>query len=339
MTRIQSGGDGLNDRPEIRYRAADVLTLKKMKYFIAVAESGKIAAAARDVLHISPAVVAVAVRELEDFLGARLFERHRDGMRLTHEGNLFRSYCEKTLSLVEDASSALRRKSPLHGQLRVTASPAVHGYFLPPLLSRFRRLFPALQLELAEMNRCEIERALLEKRADVGVLLTSNLKNKDLRKLALLSSPRTLWCGAHHRFAEMPAVSLREVVREPYIQLTTDEAEENTRRFFGEYDLSARALLRTETVEAVRGYVGHGEGVTILSEMLFRPWSLEGDRILSKPIEEAIPKMEIGLAWPRRAKISSTNRTFCDFLAFAAARRRGGAAAFEKSESRVRKLN
>ena len=306
-------------RAEIRYRAADILTLRKLKYFVAVAESGKVTAAARDILHVSPAVVTVALRELEDFFGVQLFERRGGGMQLTREGELFRGYCEKALSLVEDASSALRKKSPLRGRLRVTASPAVHGYFLPPLLSRFRRLFPAVRVELAEMDRAEIERALLEERADVGVLLISNLKNRNLRALALVSSSRTLWCAAHHRLAELPTVSLREIARESYIQLTIDEAEENTRRFWGEHQLSPRTLLRTETVEAVRGYVGHGEGVTILSEMLFRPWSLEGDRIVSKRVREPLPKMKVGLAWPR-GPLSPVGRAFRDFMAFAAAR-------------------
>ena len=308
---------GLETCAEARYRAADILTLKKMKYFIAVAESGKITAAARGILHVSPAVVTVAMRELEDFLGTRLFERRRDGIRLTREGDLFRGYCEKALLLVEDASSALRKKSPLHGRLRVTASPVVHGYFLPPLLSRFRRLFPALRLDLWEMERPEIECALLEGRADVGVLLTSNMKNRGLRALTLVSSSRTLWCGAHHRFAELPAVSLREVAQEPYIQLIGDEAEENTRRFLGAHCVKPRTLLRTGTVEAVRGYVGHGEGVTILSEMLFRSWSLEGDRLCSKLVEESVPKMEIGLAWPCESQLSPAGQAFHDFLAFA----------------------
>ena len=308
---------------EGRYRAADILTLKKLKYFVAVAESGKITAAARDVLHISPAVVTVAMRELEDFLGVQLFERRSGGMLLTREGDLFRGYCEKALSLVEDASSALRKKSPLQGRLRVTASPAVHGYFLPPLLSRFRRLFPMVEVELAEMNRENIEGALLEGRADVGVLLVSNLKNRRLRALSLVSSPRMLWCGAHHRFAELPSVSLRDIARESYIQLTIDEAEENTRRFWSGSQLCPQTLLRTETVEAVRGYVGHGEGVTVLSEMLFRPWSLEGDRIVSKLIQESIPKMKVGLAWPLRGQLSPAGRAFRDFMTFATTARRG----------------
>ena len=320
------------NRSAALYRVADTLTLKKMKYFVAVAQSGKVTAAARDILYISPAVVTTALQEMEDFLGVQLFERRRNGMRLTRDGELFRGYCEKALSLVEDASHALRKKSPLQGRLRVAASPAVHGYFLPSLLARFRRLFPAVQIELSQMKRQEIESALLREKVDIGVLLTSNMENiKDLRTLKLVSSPRTLWCGAHHRFAEFPVVSLCEAAREPYIQLTADEAEENTRRFWGDHNLKPRVFLRTETVEAVRGYVGHGEGVTVLSEMLFRPLTLEGDRVCSKPIVESIPKMTVGLGWRRRGTLSPAGGAFRDFLAFATAAR--------GCENRLKKAN
>ena len=307
---------------ESRWRAADSLTLKKMKYFLAVVESGKVTAAAREVLFVSPAVVAMAMRDLENFLGAKLFERRPDGMRPTREGERFRDYCEKILSLADDAARSLRRKSPLHGRLRIAASPAVHGYFLPPVLARFRRLFPTVDAELSEIDRENAERALIGGEIDVGVLLTSNIRaRKGLRIRRIVSSRRALWCATNHRFAEMPAVPMSEIVREPYIQLTIDEAEENTRAFWGRYRFNPRVCLRTATVEAVRGHVGHGEGVTILSEMLFRPWTLEGDRLLFKPVQENIPNMEIGVVRSRRARSSPVADAFCDFLAFAAPRR------------------
>lgn len=301
-----------------RWQAADFLTLKKMKYFLAVAESGKVTSAAREVLFVSPSAVAMAMRALEDFIGAKLFERHPAGMRLTREGERFRGYCLKTLSLVDDAASALRRKSPLGGHLGVVASPAVHGYFLPPLLARFRRLFPAVGVELTEMDRGEAEQALAKGGTDVGVLLTSNMRDhKNLRKIRVVSSSRALWCSAHHRLADRPMVSLSEIAREPYIQLTLDEAEENTKSFWARHGEAPRVSLRTNTVEAVRGHIGHGEGVAILSEMLFRPWTLEGDRLLFKPVRESIPNMEVGIALRKRAPVPPPVRAFCDFLVLA----------------------
>lgn len=306
----------IGDRDKPRWQASDFLTLKKMRYFLAVAECGKVTEAAREVLFVSPSAVAMAMRELEDYIGTSLFERHPGGMRLTHEGERFRGYCLKALSLVDDAASALRRKSPLVGHIGLVASPAVHGYFLPPLLARFRQLFPSVEVTLTEMDRGCAERALAEGGADIGVLLTSNMRDlRNLRRIRIVSSARGLWCGAQHRLADLPAVSLSDIAREPYIQLTLDETEENTRAFWARHRQAPHVSLRTNTVEAVRGHIGHGEGVAILSEMLFRPWTLEGDRLLFKPVREPIPSMEVGIALPRHAAVPPPVRALCDFLA------------------------
>ncbi len=297
-------------------RSEEILTLKKMKYFLAVADTGQITAAAHEI-HISPAVITTAIRQMEDFLSVKLFERDRRGMHLTIDGARFRNYCEKTLSMVKDAAWALKKTSCLTGELTLAASPAVHGYFLPPLLSRFRRLFPMVCVSLLELCREEIEGNVADGQLDAGIVLISNIKKRSrLDTLTLISSRRTLWCDANHRFSEMKAVPLGEISREPYIQLTIDEAEENTRMFFADYGKQPRCHLRTETVEAVRGYVAQGEGVTILSEILFRPWSLEGDRILSKPVAEAVPRMKIGFIGKKGQRNSPAQTALRNFLAF-----------------------
>ena len=297
-------------------RSAEILTLKKMKYFLAVVGAGKVTAAAHEI-HISPAVITTAIQQFEDFLSIKLFERNSRGMHLTADGARFRNYCEKILSMVEDAAWALKKTSRLTGELKLAASPAVHGYFLPPLLSRFRRLFPMIHVALLELSREEIEAQITAGRLDAGLVLISNIKQRArLDALTLLSSRRSLWCAVNHRFSAMKKVPLAEVAREPYIQLTADEAEQNTQMFFVQHGEKPKCHLRTAAVEAVRGYVAQGEGVTILSEILFRPWSLEGDRILSKPLVESIPRMEIGFVGKKGRKHSPAYAALREFLAF-----------------------
>ncbi|MGI9296855.1 MAG: LysR family transcriptional regulator [Gammaproteobacteria bacterium] len=308
-------------RPESRAvpasRAAEILTLRRMKYFLAVADTRQITVAARQI-NISPAAVTTAVHRLESFLDVALFERRRDGMVLTRDGMRFQRYCEKILNLAEDAERLWSEPAGAPGgELRLAASPAVHGYFLPPLLARFCRLFRGVRVSLFEMRRGRIEDELREGKIDAGFMLTSNIGGRgDLAVLDIASSRRTLWCDAHHRFALMKTVPLAELAGERYIQLTIDEAEENTRMFFSQHGARRRCFLRTETVEAVRSYVAQGTGVTILSEALFRPWSLEGDRVLSRPVAESIPRMRIGLAHAARRELPPPARALRDFVAY-----------------------
>jgi LysR substrate binding domain len=108
----------------------------------------------------------------------------------------------------------------------------------------------------------------------------NNIKGQ--RRLAtqtFVRSPRRLWLGADHPFLAKPAVSLREIAAEPYIMLTVDEAELTTMRYWRRSHLAPRVAFCTSSLESVRGMVVAGLGLTILADIVYRPWSLEGSRI------------------------------------------------------------
>jgi len=67
----------------------------------------------------------------------------------------------------------------------------------------------------------------------------------------------------------------------------------------------------------VRSMVATGMGITILSDMVYRPWSLEGHRIDLKTLNDEVHTMDIGLAWKSTARLSSAARAFCEFVALA----------------------
>ena len=58
--------------------------------------------------------------------------------------------------------------------------------------------------------------------------------------------------------------------------------------------------------------VAEGFGVTILSDMVYRPWSLDGVRLAATSISDAIPSMDIGLAWNRNSGLSRDAKVFVD---------------------------
>jgi DNA-binding transcriptional LysR family regulator len=72
--------------------------------------------------------------------------------------------------------------------------------------------------------------------------------------------------------------------------------------------------LRTSSVEAVRSLVANGLGVTILSDMVLRPWSLEGKRIETIVPRNPIPPMDVGLAWRRNAQLTPVMEAFRSYF-------------------------
>lgn len=285
------------------------LSLRQVRYFVATAELGQVSQAAVN-LSISQSAITTAIKELEQIVGSALFERTPHGMELTRVGRQFLFHAYEILQKVEEATHLTVVTSELKGTITVAATYTVIGYFLPFHIERLRRQFPSLDIQLFEVNRESIEEGLLTHRYDISVLLTSNILNPELWTEKLLSSERRLWVPTQHRLLSAESVGLREVSEEPYIMLTVDEASHTSLKYWSQSAYQPRITLRTSSIEAVRSLVANGQGVAILSDMVHRPWSLEGRRIETINLREPVPSMDVGLAWRRNVEFTPAMEAF-----------------------------
>jgi DNA-binding transcriptional LysR family regulator len=289
------------------------ISLRQIRYFVATAELGQISQAAVD-LSISQSAVTTAIKELERTVGVSLFLRTPHGMDLTSAGRQFLSHAYDILKKVDEATHLNVVSSEIEGTLTVAATYTVIGYFLPLHIERLRRLFPKLEIQLFELNRESIEEGLLSNRYDMSVLLTSNILNPALIKEKVLSSTRRLWLPAQHHLLQAETVGLREIAEEPYIMLTVDEAAHSALKYWSASPYQPRVILRTSSVEATRSLVANGQGVAILSDMVHRPWSLEGRRIETVNISDPVPAMDVGLAWRRNMELTPPMLAFRSYF-------------------------
>ncbi|HUG62846.1 MAG TPA: LysR family transcriptional regulator [Methylomirabilota bacterium] len=294
------------------------VSLKQIRYFIAAAESGQISQAAVE-LSVSQSAVTAAIQQLEATLGVRLFDRNPGGVSPTMEGSRFLLHARNVMAAVEEAVRVPRSSNATTaGEVRVGVTYTVAGYFLPRHHARFARNFPNVTLDLYEASRSVIEQALLDGALDIAVMLVSNLEARDrLQSETLMRSRRRLWLPTEHPLLKAERVDLGGVARYPYVMLTVDEASHTAGRYWARTEHRPNVIFRTSSVEAVRSMVAAGMGVTILSDMVFRPWSLEGQRIETRVIESDIPTMDVGLAWRRDQPLSPATRAFHDFLSLA----------------------
>lgn len=279
------------------------LTLRQIRYFVATAEHGRVSQAAAE-LSISQSAVTTAIKDLELIVGLDLFERTQQGMELTTAGRQFLAHAYEILSKVDDATHLNVETGDIEGTLTVATTYTVIGYFLPYHIERIGRMFPKLEIRLSEVSREAIEEGLLTSRYDIAVLLTSNILNRSLTTETLLKSARRLWVPGRHPLLERDSVGLKDISEEPYIMLTVDEAAHTSLKYWSRTPFQPSVRLRTSSVEAVRSLVANGQGVAILSDMVHRPWSLEGKRIETIVVADSVPSMDVGLAWRRNVQFT-----------------------------------
>ncbi|MGO4832000.1 LysR family transcriptional regulator [Rhizobiaceae sp. 2RAB30] len=292
-----------------------IFTLRQLAYFVAAAKYGKIANAATEI-GISQSAVTTAILELERTLGMPLFDRHVSGVTLTHRGHLFHQHATKILEAAGEAQRwPFQASLNISGPLRLVATHVVIGYFLLPYLEKFRSAHPNVEVTLAELTRPECEDALISGRADMGIILTSNLSRPDaLESRPLTQAQRRLWVSANSPLLGEKSVSFKHVTDLPYVFLMVDEGERVMRNYGRPYGFEPNVVLRTTSMEAMREWIGLGLGVTIVADTVYRPWSLEGHKIERITLAEPIPPLEIGLAWKRENELSEAMQGFAGFL-------------------------
>ena len=288
--------------------------IRHIRYFVAAAEAGKVVAAAASI-GISPSAVTEAIQDLEESVGTQLVTRHRDGIKVTYDGYVFLQHCKNILSAFSAATRSVgQNRQRVAGPLSIGVTITVAGYFLAAPLARFRRSFPDVEITIRELDRNVIEKQLAQRQLDIAILLVSNLEHRDeLATETLAKSRRRLWTATNHPLLSKPRVTLKDVAKEPYVQLLIDEAATTTLSYWAKYKLTPNVIFRTESVEAVRSLVATGTGITVLSDMVYRPWSLEGDKLESREVAAAIPSMDVGLAWARDGELPAPAKAFVEF--------------------------
>ena len=151
--------------------------LESLAVFVAVAEQGGFAAAARR-LRRSPAAVTRAVAALENRLGTRLLTRTTRSMALTDAGQRYLDQGRRALAEfaeLENAASAERGEPS--GLLTITASEMFGRIHILPIVQSFMREFPRVEVLLLLLNRVV---SLVDEGIDVGVRI-AHLPDSSLR--------------------------------------------------------------------------------------------------------------------------------------------------------------
>lgn len=286
-----------------------MLTHRQIRYFLAVVDTGQVSAAARS-LNVSQSAVTLSIKDMEGLLGAALFDRLPTGLRLTQTGQKFLHHALEIAASFEAAVKSVQADgTSVSGVVRLGMSWTLSSYFAFPVIERFSRQHPQIIVELFEKPREVLEQSLIEGELDVALILTSNLtKGIRLKSNTFHRSHRRLWVGMGHPLTKQKNVTLADVAKYPYAVLQSDDAEKHGLAHWTDETGHPEIKLISTSVEAVRSLIASGQAVTILSDVVYRPWTLEGRRVERIDLVETIPTMEVGIAWKANADLTPATK-------------------------------
>jgi DNA-binding transcriptional LysR family regulator len=239
--------------------------LTDMRLFLAVVECGSLTGGAR-AMHLALASVSERIAGMEAALGAPLLERNRRGVRATAAGETLVRHARAILGQVEQMRGELRTYATgLKGRIRLMSNTAARETFLPPQLCRFLAAHPDLSIDLEERPSADIVQALVDRRADLGIV--ADTTDFGTLQTHLLASDRLVVVASRaHRLARASGVAFADILGEPIVGMADTALElhlaERAARLGRQLDY--RILLRN--TDHVAMHVEAGIGVSILSE-------------------------------------------------------------------------
>jgi DNA-binding transcriptional LysR family regulator len=231
--------------------------------FLEVARLSSVSRAAA-ALHVTQPTLTARLHALERDLGARLFVRTRQGMRLTEAGRAFLPFAERGVRALQDGRRALTdagRGSA--GQLMVAAAPAVSTYLLPAVLARFVDEHPQVDVAVRTGHSEDVLRMVLRDEVQVG--LGRALQHPDVELRPFHVEELVLVVAPDHPFARQPSVALPELRSEQLIMFDrTSSYYEITQAAFLTEGVAVHGLMELDNIEAAKKMVERSLGVSLL---------------------------------------------------------------------------
>ncbi|RYY77535.1 MAG: LysR family transcriptional regulator, partial [Comamonadaceae bacterium] len=144
-------------------------SVRQLRAFRAVYHLGKLSAAAEQ-LALTQSGVSVLIRQLEEGLGTRLFERTTRSLRPTTAGVEALGYAERILRDVDALGAGMRDLAGLrHGRVTVAVTPTLGEILLPRVVARFRRAHPAVRIVIDDCAPDQFVARIVGEQVDLGI--------------------------------------------------------------------------------------------------------------------------------------------------------------------------
>ncbi|MDX2376360.1 LysR family transcriptional regulator [Microbacterium sp. LRZ72] len=289
-------------------------TLRQLEYFEAVASEGSLTAASER-CRVTPSALTLAIDDLERHLNLQLLIRRKGrGVTLTPAGSRILTHARSVLSRTEALSDdALRAARSVSGRFTVGCFTTLTPFFLPPIVEKFRRDYPDVQIELKAASAGELHEQLGQGRVDAALLYSVDVPHALTFEPVLEYRPHVI-VPYDHPLANRGAVSLGELISEPLIVLDVPPTRQNTRGIFEQLSLSPTIGHVTSSFEAVRCLVGYGIGYAVMFQRPATPLTYDGHEVRVLEIIDPVPTTVVGLARPLGAPRSARYNALHTFL-------------------------
>src|SRR3569833_1101898 len=287
------------------------MSLRRLRYFVAVADEGSFTVAAKS-LHMAQPPLSVQIRELERELGTELFHRSHRSVTLTAAGRAVLPEARRLLERYELIGRLARRAAAGEvGRLAIGLIPSAVNGRLPEVLSRFRERLPDVEVALTEDRPPELLRQLAGGHIDVALLYSR--PDDDARATHVgATEDLVVVVPAGHPFARRKRVPIRALAGQPLILPTRHGGEglyERVTRLLADHGVTSQVVQGDIwMMQTIVGLVSAGGGLALVPEPAT---VIRSSEVFYRPLADPVEPVPLVAVW-RRADGPPTVRRFVD---------------------------
>ncbi|WP_440874899.1 LysR substrate-binding domain-containing protein [Thalassotalea sp. PLHSN55] len=288
------------------------ITIKQVRAFLAIANNHSFAEACAT-MHLSQPALSIAIKNLEEEVGGKLFVRSTRTLALTPEGDTFLPVAQRLLNEWDSALQDLNNHFSLNrGRLAIAAMPSFANSLLPEFLKSFRDQHPKINITIHDViaeDAVEMVRA-----GKVELALTfENEPSSDLTFTPLFTDHFIVALTPKHALASKQNITWQAIANEPFIAL---QPPSNIRKMIqqsiAEQQLDLNIEFESNHLATIGQMVASGIGISIVPAIcrtLFQAQGVQCRRLIEPSLSR-----NIGIITRKRYPLSSAAQAFFTLL-------------------------
>jgi DNA-binding transcriptional LysR family regulator len=242
------------------------MRIEQLQAFLAVAETGNFGQAAQK-CGVTQSTISRQIQSLEQDLGLPIFHRTSQA-KLTLAGEKLlpraRKICQEWTTVTQEIADLQAGKQP---ELCIAAIHSVCSYYLPPVLQKFCRDYPEVQLRVTALGSDRALKVLRDGLVDVAIVMNNRFltSSPEIVVEVLYEEEIEILMAADHPLTQYGQVPWSELVRYPQVVFKDGYGMQRlVQEWFSRQNAPLKTVMELNTLDAFRGVVRQGEIIALL---------------------------------------------------------------------------
>ncbi|MDO5298924.1 MAG: LysR family transcriptional regulator [Clostridia bacterium] len=247
------------------------MNFKHINYVLTVLREGSITAASKK-LFVSQPALSQTIKQIEQDLGATIFDRSTDPISLTFAGQKYVEAAQRVLDIDRNLRAEISEtKKEIHGHIRLGISVQRGLQLLPQVIPDFVKQYPFIKLELVEHGSAMLERLIAEGQCDLALITTSKKPNR--LNYVLIENEQVVLMAARstelaHRFHDGEPICITDAQNEKFVSMRDGHSVRAIQdRLFERYHISPLIVMETNNMEAAKHVAARANAVMLIPQV------------------------------------------------------------------------